>query len=311
MDGEREPNAVIRPSVTVGVVDSVLRASLVALFGTPLLLPFVRRTVISTLAPQVVTTPILTAVLLFGVALALAGCRAALRRYSNEYRIYDQKIEVVSGYYRPETTVVPRSAIDHVTLSAGILQGHVDGGTITVSVGAKNTKYRVRLVDIGEADSWYRTLRPVENGEPLERFPRSIGPSLVSMVTYLAFGVGFGSIVTILALDSWGQGVRLTVVLLGAALVCYAVGAVYFLYVASIEYRIYSDHIERTRLFFGADRSYIVAKNIDSVEHVRTVTERLFDVGTISISARFRDRPFRLRAIGESEEVYERLRMSA
>lgn len=306
-----EPKAVVRPSVTVGVVDSVFRASLVGVLGTPLLAPLVDRTIVAAQAPEILSTPILTAGLLFIVALALAGVRATLRRYGNQYRIYDERIEVVQGYYKPETTVVPRSSIDHVTLSAGVLQGHVNGGTITVSVGAEHTRYRVRLLDIGDANSWYRTLRPVENGAPLERFPRSIGPSLVSLVTYLAFGVGLGSIVAILALDSSGQSVRFTVVLLGATLVCYAVGAVYFIYVAGIEYRIYSDHIERTRLFFGADRSYIVAENIDNVEHVRTTTERLFDVGTISITARFRDRPFRLRAIGDSEEVYERLRMSS
>jgi uncharacterized membrane protein YdbT with pleckstrin-like domain len=311
MVGGSEPNAVIRPSVTVGVVDSVLRASVVGLFGTPLLAPLVGRTTLAALAPATVSVPVLTAGLLFAVALALEAGRATLRRYGNEYRIYDERIEVVSGFFEPEATVVPRSAIDQVTLSAGVLQGHVGGGTITVSVGAKHTKYRVRLRDIGDADAWYRTLRPVEDGEPLERFPRSIGPSLLSMLVYLVVGVGFGSLVAALALDSGGRGVSLTVVLLGATLVSYAVSAVYFLYVAGIEYRIYSDHIERTRLFFGSDRSYIVAENIDSVEHVRTVTERLFDVGTISIRVRWRDRPFRLRAIGESEEVYERLRMSA
>jgi uncharacterized membrane protein YdbT with pleckstrin-like domain len=311
MVGESEPNDVLRPSIAVGVVDSVLGASLVGVFGTPLLAPLVHRTAIATATPELVGTPILTAGLLFAVALALAGGRAALRRFGNEYRVYDERIEVVRGLYRPETTVVPRSAIDHMTLSAGVLQEHVGGGTITVSVGAEHTKYRVRLRDIGDAESWYRRLRPVGDGEPLETFPRRVGPGLVSMLTYLAFGVGFGSIVAVLALNSGSRGVRLTVVLLGATLVCYAVGAVYFLYVAGIEYRVYDDHIERTRLFFGSDRSYVVAEHIDTVEHVRTTSERLFDTGTIALRVRWRDRPFRLRAIGDSEAVYQRLRMSA
>lgn len=311
MAGESEPNAVLRPSVTVGVVDSVLGASLVGVFGTPLLAPLVQRTAIATVTAELVGAQLLTVGLLLAVTLALAGGRATLRRYGNEYRVYDERVEVVRGLYRPETTVLPRSAIDHVTLSAGVLQGHAGGGTLTVSVGAEQTKYRVRLRDIGDAESWYRRLRPVGNGEPLETFPRRIGPGFVSMLTYLALGVGFGSIAAVVALDSGGRGVSLTTVLLGATLVSYAVGAVYFLSVAGIEYRIYDDHIERTRLFFGSDRSYVVAENIDTVEHVRTTSERLFDTGTIALRVRRRDRPFRLRAIGDSREVYERLRMSA
>jgi len=296
------PQAVLRPSLVVGVLRGTSRALLAGVTATALLLPVAW-------AFSLPAAPLSLGLVGLGVFAAVLW--AVVRRFTVAYRIYEKKIEVTSGVINRETRIAPRSDVRYVSLSAGTLASHVGGGDVVVDIRRHNTKYRFRLRDIRDAEHWYEEFRPVEGSEPVGRFARRIGPSVLTVGGALAAGVGAiaGLIggVAIMELPS----LSLPLVGLWAVLLWFGGAAWYFLYVASVAYLIYSDHMERRRLFLGTERSYAIADHIDGVEHVRHVSERAFDAGTVTVRVRWRDTPFELRSVDASNKLYQELRQSA
>ncbi|MBX0285948.1 PH domain-containing protein [Halomicroarcula sp. F28] len=296
------PQAVLRPGVIVGVLNGASRALLAGTIVAMLVAP-----VAWALGAPVVS---LSAGLV-GLGVLVACLWAVIRHYTVEYWIYEKKIEVTSGLVNRETRIAPRSDVRYVSLSAGTLASQVGGGDVVVDIRRHNTKYRMTLRDIADAERWYDELRPVEGGEPLGRFDRRIGPSVFTVAGYLALGVGAVTAllagVAVVALPP----LSLPLVGLWGVTLWFPVTAWYFIYVAGVEYRVYDDHIERRRIFLGTERSYAIADHIDGVEHIRYVPERAFDVGTVSLELRWRERPFHLRSVDGSSELYQDLRQSA
>jgi len=296
------PQAVLRPSLVVGVLSGASRALLAGVTTTALMLPVAW-------AFSLPVAPLSLGLVGLGV---LAACLwAVVRRFTVAYRIYEKKIEVTSGLVNRETRIAPRSDIRYVSLSAGTLASHVGGGDIVVDIRRHNIKYRFRLRDIRDAEHWYEEFRPVEDGEPVGRCTRRIGPSVLTVGGALALGIGAlaGLIAWVAVLEL--PALSLPLLGLWAVLLWFGGATWYFLYVASVEYLIYSDHIERRRLFLGTERSYAIADHINGVEHARDIPERLFGVGTVTVATRWRDRPFELRSVDGSTKLYQELRQSA
>lgn len=311
MGWESEPEAVISPSSFIGLLDSIPVALSTSILGTALLSPFAGR--LTGMLPVAVDwTPLarLSVVFLplFVAALAVAGLRAVGHRLATEYRIYDGKVEIRRGLVREQRQVLPRSKIQQVTVSGGVLAAHFGGGDIEITVRSLNTKFDVTMRHVGTADHWYRHLRPVSGTQPVETVSRSIGPDLFRQAGYLTVTVGLFAGVVTLGTVLGILGVSLPSILLVALLVALAVLWRNFLYLASTKYHIFDDHIERHRIFFGRERSYVIAEQIEDVDHERSVLERLFDVGTIEIRASWREEPFYMRSVGEAEQISERLR---
>jgi len=302
MDGDGELEAVLRPSLLVGVVSKGSRAGVAGGVTGVLLAP------VAWAAGLPATSLSLG---LVGAGVVAASLWAVVRHYTVEYRIYEERIEVVDGVFGRESRIAPRADIRYASLSAGTLADQVGGGDVVVTVHRDNTRFRLRLSDIGDAEAWYERLRPVESGEPMVAFSRRIGPSVLTTTAWLAGAVG--CVATVLASVALLAVPSLSLSLLGLwTLSVWAIGTVwYFIYVAGIEYRIHGDHIERCRIFFGTERTYAVVDHIDTVEHIRHVAEQLFDVGTVSVQMQWREAPFHLRSVDGSNEVYRELRQSA
>ena len=156
-----EPNATVRPSIAVGTADSLVWVLVVGVVGTPVLTPFVGRTAggslaVGSLAAGRIPAALVTALALCGVAFTVVALSAVGRRYTNTYRIYDDRIEVDSGLRRTETTVMPRTDVEQVTMRAGMLTGHIGGGDVEVTAAAETTNFRVDLRDVPLA-AWRST----------------------------------------------------------------------------------------------------------------------------------------------------------
>jgi len=302
MGGEAAPEAVLRPGVMIGILSGVSRAVVAGTAAAMLLMP---------IAWALELPAGRVSAVLIGLGVLVAVLRAVVRRYTVEYRVYEKRIEVSEGLWRTETRIAPRAEIRYVSLSAGVLPGHVGGGDVVVTVRRPNTKFRLQLTDIADANHWYEQLRPVESGPPVGQFERRIGPTVLTTTGYLVGTVGAVGALLVVAATVAVPTLSPSLVALWAGSICFVGAAWQFLYVASIEYRIHEDHIERCRIFLGAERSYAIPEHINTVEHVRDVPEQLFDVGTVEMEIRWRDGPFHLRSVDGSDELYRELRQSA
>ena len=180
--------------------------------------------------------------------------------------------------------IAPRSDTRYVSLSADTLANHVGGGDVVVTVRRQNTRFQLRLTDLADAQQWYEELRPGDSGEPAGQFSRRIGPSALPVAGYLAVGIGLLTVCLGLASSALFPSLTAPLIGFGAGIVWLALVAWYFLYVASIESHVHGDHIERRRIFLATDRSYAIADHTDGVEHVRDVSEQLFDVGQDAVA---------------------------
>lgn len=307
MGGERI--SAVKPSVLVGTLNAVPIAAGSALLGAVPLTPRFQQVVLSSVVPNwqgVAYIPTFLVLTLFGVV--LGGIRALVRHLTVEYRICENRVEIVTRGAHTRRKVLPRSQIRHVTLSAGVLAGHVGGGTLDIAVRGPHTKVDIRLREVRAANRWYEELRTVTGTVPRQTVSRAIAPGIVNLLAYLFVGVAVVGTVTALGLTYSLVTVTPQLLFLGAVLVCVTVLSAYHLYISGVKYVFYDDHIERRRIFVGTERSYVSAAELDEVEHARSLSERVFDVGTVSLSATWHDEPFHIRAVDDSLALYERLR---
>mgnify|MGYP006281241463 CR=1 FL=1 len=299
----------VKPTVLVGTLNVVPIALASALVGAVPVTPLFDRVVLSTVAPAwggPALVPTFLVLALVGVGLAV--CRAVVRHLTVTYRLTEDRIELVRRGWREQRTIVPRSQIRHVSLSAGVLEGHVGGGDVAITVRGPHTKVHVQVREVADAVHWYETLRTVSGDrEPRETVSQAIAPGLFKLLGYLAATLGLLGTLSALAAVLAFPGVNVSLILLVTVLLAGGLLAAYHLYAASVRYEIHDDHIERHRIFFGRERSYVVADEIDWVEYFRETSERIFDVGTVALTATWRDEPFRLRAVEGPKSLHDRI----